>query len=216
MGCCGSSQNTEKMPAGMDPQDWAKYQQEQLAKSKNIDKKMHEDDRQEKIINKLLLLGTGSSGKTTLFKALKSMHNSGMDKSELLDTRHVIRQNVILGILILLQQSQELYDQDPENHSDCQIVVSDDLRKIIQIIVNNANNQFIDIIDWKQMHFLGQACKILWELPQIQATFRKRGGRFSFPDNLDYFFNNIENIMGENYLPTEQDSLKTRIRTTGE
>ena len=215
MGCCGST-NTEQMPDGMDPQDWAKYQKEQQSKSKNIDQKMQSDDRQEKIINKLLLLGTGSSGKTTLFKALKSVHNAGMDKSELLDTRHVIRQNVILGILILLQQSQELYDQDPNSHSDCQIVVSDDLRKIIQIIVNNANNQFIEVVDWKQMHFLGQACKILWDLPQIQATFRKRGGRFSFPDNLDYFFNNIEHIMAQDYIPTEEDSLKTRIRTTGE
>ena len=217
MGCCGST-NAEQMPDGMDPQELAKYLKEQQNKSNHckVNIRLQSDDRQQKIINKLLLLGTGSSGKTTLFKALGSAHGAMIDVTEMDKTLQAIRQNIILGILILLQQSQELYDQDANSHSDCRIVVSDDLRNIIRIIVNNGNNQFIDVVDWDQMNCIGEACKKVWDLPQIQATFRKRGGRFLFADNLDYFFNNVEHIMAQGYIPTEEDCLKARIHTIGE
>ena len=170
---------------------------------------------EERAINKILLLGTGSSGTTTIHKALQSTHTGGTDQNTLMEIRHVIRQNVIMDILMLLRASQELFDEDQTVHANCQIVVSDDLRKIIEIVVNNVKNQFTDITDWKEMYFLGQAIKILWKLPQIQATFNKRGGRFSSPDNMDYFLNNIENIVREDYTPTEEDFLKMRLQTTG-
>ena len=69
--------------------------------------------------------------------------------------------------------------------------------------------------DWEEMRFLGQKMTKLWQLPPIQATFDKRGAIVGFPDNMDYFFNSVDNIMTKEYVPTQEDYLKMRARTIG-
>ena len=68
---------------------------------------------------KLLLLGTGSSGKSTLFKSLRVItKDQRMDK----DTReslHWIRDNCVTFIVAILWKSQALYDQDPVKNKEC-------------------------------------------------------------------------------------------------
>ena len=56
---------------------------------------------------------------------------------------------------------------------------------------------------------------MLWRLDATRATFDRRGNRFSFPDNMDYFFGKVREIMSEQYTPSIDDSLKCRVRTTG-
>ena len=56
---------------------------------------------------------------------------------------------------------------------------------------------------------------MLWSLDAVRATFDRRGNTYSFPDNMNYFFAKVREIMSENYTPTVQDSLKCRVRTTG-
>ena len=47
-----------------------------------------------------------------------------------------------------------------------------------------------DSYEWQPQ--IGDAIAFLWKLPAVQRTFDSRHGRFSFPDNLDYFFNKGE------------------------
>ena len=56
---------------------------------------------------------------------------------------------------------------------------------------------------------------MLWSLDAIQETFFRRGNNFSFPDNMDYFFGIVQDIMHQNYAPTKEDMLKARVRTAG-
>ena len=63
--------------------------------------------------------------------------------------------------------------------------------------------------------FLGKDISLVWNLDAVQATFARRGANYSFPDNMDYFFNKTVEIMSEEYMPTEMDMLKARVRTTG-
>ena len=62
---------------------------------------------------------------------------------------------------------------------------------------------------------LGENLSLLWENEGVIATFNRRQGLFSFPDNLDYFFDKVEQVMDPNYIPDDEDVLKVRIRTTG-
>jgi hypothetical protein len=54
----------------------------------------------------------------------------------------------------------------------------------------------------------------LWRDPGIQATYEKRS-QFQLMDSAQYFLERVETIAPANYVPTEQDVLRTRVRTTG-
>ena len=54
---------------------------------------------------------------------------------------------------------------------------------------------------------------MLWNLDPVQETFSRRG-IYSFPDNMDYFFDRVQKIMSKDYIPSWEDFLKYRIRTT--
>jgi len=54
----------------------------------------------------------------------------------------------------------------------------------------------------------------LWADRGIQRTYENRS-KFQLPDSASYFFENLDRISSEGYIPSEQDVLRSRIRTTG-
>lgn len=58
-----------------------------LLRSQQIDKQLVECEKQERNVIKILILGTGESGKSTLVKQMKIIHNEGYTKDELMDFR---------------------------------------------------------------------------------------------------------------------------------
>lgn len=61
--------------------------------------------------------------------------------------------------------------------------------------------------------FLG-AFNCLWADKGVQLTILK-GNQYALHDNLSYFFQDIERLFARDFLPTDQDILRTRLRTTG-
>jgi len=62
---------------------------------------------------------------------------------------------------------------------------------------------------------LGESLDYLWKLPAIQETFQKKGMAFSFPDNLEFFYDKCISVMSKSYKPSDEDIIKARVRTTG-
>eukprot|EP01083_Nonionella_stella_P065273 170891_1 len=172
-------------------------------------------ERLNKQAKKLLLLGTGSSGKSTLFKSLKIITKDQNMETETTEARHVIRQNCVAGILTLLKKSQELYDEKPEQNGACLVNMDEEIVSAIQLVVNYGSESFSEALEYNEVQELGRSIYMLWSLDAVRATFDRRGNTYSFPDNMDYFFSKVREIMMENYTPTVQDSLKCRVRTTG-
>jgi len=54
----------------------------------------------------------------------------------------------------------------------------------------------------------------LWQDPGIQRTYEQRS-RFQLIDSAAYFFNNLNRLSDESYLPSEEDMLRARARTSG-
>jgi len=61
---------------------------------------------------------------------------------------------------------------------------------------------------------VGEAIKTLWADRTIQAAYENRSN-FQLTDSAKYFFDRIDHIMAKGYLPTDQDVLRSRVRTTG-
>jgi hypothetical protein len=56
--------------------------------------------------------------------------------------------------------------------------------------------------------------KALWADKGIQKAFENRS-KFQLTDSAAYFFDRIDAVAEEGYIPTEQDVLRSRVRTTG-
>lgn len=168
-----------------------------------------------KKIKKLLLLGSGSSGKSTLFRQLKCLYSQGFQAEDIEDAVPIIRKNCVSGILKLLKETQHLFEIDQKENCDCFInlqKMDDTIMNAINTVVNYANETFemfgvqcISDIDEKsmkkseikqiyktmklQMLELQLAINLLWNMNEIQLTFYKRRKfMYSFPDNMQYFF----------------------------
>jgi len=60
---------------------------------------------------------------------------------------------------------------------------------------------------------IGDVLKETWTDPEVQRLFRDRDGFTS--DGLPYFIEHIDRIKAGDYVPTEADLLRVRIRTSG-
>ncbi|ETO36442.1 guanine nucleotide-binding protein subunit alpha [Reticulomyxa filosa] len=170
-------------------------------------------DEEEK---RLLLLGTGD-GKSTIFKNLrKSKGEVIRDERTIEETANTVRSNLVHFMIKLLLKSQQLYDADHEANKGCKLPdddpkIVDYTRMLLKHGIAYADDFLPPDADTEQ---LGEAIAYLWKIPAVQETFQKKGD-FSFPDNLDFFYNKCKIVMGKGYAPEEEDIIKARVRTTG-
>ena len=61
---------------------------------------------------------------------------------------------------------------------------------------------------------VADAIRALWRDPGIKEAVR-RAREFQLNDSAVYYFNSIERMSAPSYLPTDQDILRSRVKTTG-
>ena len=71
--------------------------------SKQIDRNLARYQEEESKIIKVLLLGPGECGKSTILKQIKYLHNKGYTKSELKLYKPAIHANTIQGLMLIIQ-----------------------------------------------------------------------------------------------------------------
>ena len=59
-----------------------------------------------------------------------------------------------------------------------------------------------------------QALKYLWSTTSIQKAYERRN-EFQLIDSAAYFMNDLDRVCTPDYEPTDDDVLRTRVRTTG-
>lgn len=187
MGLCHSSaEDIEKS---------AQDRQEKLA-SKEQDKKLKDDQALDQEINKLLLLGAGESGKSTLFKQMNTIYGPGFPEEDRKNYEYIIYNNIIYSMQALVNASLLPAVGAP-------VQCSDSLQYVKSMGQDGA-------IDQKNVHHF----KALWRDPGIQSTYENRA-KFQLNDSAKYFFERLDVISTPGYIPDEQDVLRSRVRTLG-
>ncbi len=85
-----------------------------ISQEKSINKQIDDDLKKEKLkmkehpVSKLILLGPGDSGKTTLLKQMKILHGNGFSDDERRDNLKKIRQNIIDNMQALIKGAETL------------------------------------------------------------------------------------------------------------
>uniref|UniRef100_A0A4W6CIJ3 Guanine nucleotide binding protein (G protein), alpha inhibiting activity polypeptide 3 n=1 Tax=Lates calcarifer TaxID=8187 RepID=A0A4W6CIJ3_LATCA len=147
-----------------------------VERSKMIDKNLREDREKSSREVKLLLLGAGESGKSTIVKQMKIIHEDGYSEEECKQYKVVVYSNTIQSIMAIIREQ-----------SDNDRVMSADLTGVI---------------------------KRLWGDSGVQACF-DRSREYQLNDSAAYYLNDLDRICQSNYVPTQQDVLRTRVKTTG-
>lgn len=154
---------------------------------------MQAQDQADAQVNKLLLLGAGDSGKSTLFKQMKSIYGPGFTERERRSYVSSIHNNVILSIKTLTLQSSSfgtIHNQDAK-----------------QAITELKEDTVLD--EAMAVHI-----KNMWADPVIQETFQHRS-TFQLSDSTQYYFGRLDDLVRPGYVPTQQDVLRSRVPTTG-
>eukprot|EP00095_Tigriopus_kingsejongensis_P000167 snap_masked-scaffold487_size158652-processed-gene-0.17 protein:Tk00167 transcript:snap_masked-scaffold487_size158652-processed-gene-0.17-mRNA-1 annotation:"hypothetical protein" len=179
--------------------------QEQRRSNKEINREMAKDAALEGRIIKLLLLGTGDSGKSTIMKQVKIVHQDGFTEDEINVGRTLIMQNIFSSMRALIEEMESLgftfsHQESQEN------------AKVIQHLTNCIHTTITNNFqpDEKEVWALKQ----LWADHGIQDCFQQRD-TFQLQESVQYFFDHFHRIMSSGYTPSPQDILRIRVPTTG-
>jgi len=170
--------------------------------SKRIDKSIQKDKKKPAI--KLLLLGAGESGKSTLAKQLMIIHAQGYEKEEdRIRYKPIVYSNILSNMRALIDAVTTFgFTLQEENEAAAKLVkdVDEDTFRSTTAEGMAAN--------------LVQSIKDLWNDEVIKKSFQ-RSAEFQLPDNAKYFFKQLDRVSASGYIPTIEDILRVRAKTTG-
>jgi len=187
MGLCASDE--------LDPIE-KKKNKEKHAHSREIDKNLQADNFNDQQINKLLLLGAGESGKSTLFKQMIHIYGNGFSENERKIYGPIINNNIMGSIKMLIRQS-----------STFAAIESIEAKEAAEKIMNSQEKDCIT-------EDFAALIKTVWEDKGIKATYEKRA-KFQLVDSAAFFLNKVEAVSKNDYCPNKEDLLRTRVRTIG-
>lgn len=171
----------------------------QLEQNRRIEQAIKKSKREEKKQIKLLLLGTGESGKSTFIRQMRIIYDKGYCLEDKLFYVKLILQNILnsmqtmIGAMDLLRIPYQ-YEMNVRNAE----------------LVKTANYEaFISLTD---MYL--SALKELWNDAGIQECYMRRR-EYQLTDSVKYYLSHIDRIATSEYLPTEEDILHVRVPTTG-
>ncbi|VDO28156.1 unnamed protein product [Onchocerca flexuosa] len=176
--------------------------QEQLARNKAIERQLNQDKRTGSSIVKLLLLGAGECGKSTVLKQMQILHNNGFTEDEINERKAVVYNNTVTSMYAILKAMDNVVHlplENPEKEAEKEIVF-----RVVE--AGEESEPFTDE--------LAKALVSLWNDKNVQKTADMRS-EFQLNDSAKYFLNSVMRIHEPGYRPTEQDILFSRVATTG-
>lgn len=153
---------------------------------------------------KVLLLGSGESGKSTILQQLKILHSGGFSQQELFDFKPFIFGNIILSAKDLV----EAYRQFEFKLEPAQDITEQDLDAISSAAAPTDPNASFD-------KPLAHKIMALWANPATAQLLKQHRRDFYLMDSAKYFFDNLDRISEPDYFPTVTDVLRTRKKTSG-
>eukprot|EP01100_Stratorugosa_tubuloviscum_P014005 TRINITY_DN725_c0_g1_i1.p1 TRINITY_DN725_c0_g1~~TRINITY_DN725_c0_g1_i1.p1 ORF type:complete len:353 (+),score=163.43 TRINITY_DN725_c0_g1_i1:156-1214(+) len=173
---------------------------EARSRSKQIDQMLVKHGKEFKSEIKLLLLGPGESGKSTVFKQMKIIQkNGGFKDDERASFKYIIFGNCITQMKVIVSAANKLgLEYDNEENKE----------RAARITRLNASGD-----SWSQQ--VGEDIRELWKDKGIQQAYEQRDKLYQLNDSASYFFSEVNRFIDPNYLPNDQDVLRARVRTTG-
>ncbi|VDP66434.1 unnamed protein product [Schistosoma mattheei] len=172
---------------------------EQNRINKEIEKQLKRDKKDARRELKLLLLGTGESGKSTFIKQMRIIHGAGYSDDERRTFIKIVYQNIYMAMFTMVRavESLKIPYENPANKA-----YGEAIKEIDYETVTTMEPQHV------------VAIKSLWDDPGIKECYDRRR-EYQLTDSAKYYLDNLDRISQSDYLPTLQDILRVRVPTTG-
>ncbi|CAL4062982.1 unnamed protein product [Meganyctiphanes norvegica] len=168
--------------------------------NKQINRQLRKDGLQAKREVKLLLLGAGESGKSTIVKQFKIIHESGFSEDECVQYKPIVYANTVQSLITIINAMGMLTIQftDLQNNEAAQhfFILAKESGE------GNLTTEMTALM------------KMLWKDEGLQQCF-KRSSEYQLNDSADYYLNELDRLASPDYIPSTQDVLYTRVRSTG-
>jgi len=174
-------------------------QKEQKRINAEIDRQLRKDKRDARRELKLLLLGTGESGKSTFIKQMRIIHGAGYSDEDKKSYIKLVYQNIFMAMQSMIR-AMDLLKIQYEDLSCSE--KADIVRAIDYETVTAFESPYVEAI------------KDLWADPGIQECYGRRR-EYQLTDSAKYYLSDIDRVAEVGYLPTQQDILRVRVPTTG-
>ncbi|KAF6777023.1 hypothetical protein AHF37_02805 [Paragonimus kellicotti] len=172
---------------------------EQNRINKEIEKQLKRDKKDARREFKLLLLGTGESGKSTFIKQMRIIHGAGYSDEERRTFIKLVYQNIYMAMstMIRAMENLKIAYENPANQAHAEVIREVDYESVTTM---------------DQQHVV--AIRSLWEDPGITECYDRRR-EYQLTDSAKYYLDNLDRVSQPDYLPTLQDILRVRVPTTG-
>ncbi|XP_061392940.1 guanine nucleotide-binding protein subunit alpha-11-like, partial [Musca vetustissima] len=164
-----------------------------------INSQLRRSQKEEGAKIKLLLLGTGESGKSTFIRQMRIIYDKSYTEED--------RRGFIMGIMDNILSAMK-----------AMVAAMSSLNIDYELHTNKRNAELIASADSKTFACSPESyimvIKELWQDAGVQECYRNRN-KYQLIDSAKYFLENIDRIAESSYLPTDDDILHVRIKTTG-
>ncbi|KAF8206795.1 guanine nucleotide binding protein, alpha subunit [Mycena galopus ATCC 62051] len=187
---------------------------------------------------KVLLLGSGDSGKSTILKQMRLIHKVPFSAQETESFRQLVFENLMRGLKYLLDALPDMMLELPVVYTDVDPETGyvkgwapgegGDLGPRIKEsqteegVTGEGINADVELIERAEdlrdgepfpIRYYGPLAR-LWR-EEVVRTAWARGNEAAVPENLHYFFSDLPRLFDPAYVPTEQDIVRARARTIG-
>ncbi|GAA5823634.1 hypothetical protein JCM3770_000704 [Rhodotorula araucariae] len=193
------------------------------ARSGAIDRQLEDDAKKLRRECKILLLGSGESGKSTIVKQMKLIYQHGYTRDEMLLFRLTIHKNILdsAQALVLAMRRFKLEPVEEVNREYADRIMEHRLEAETysmssQALVGSPASSSTGggAGNGGLSPELVRAVDSLWHDPIIPSVL-DRQSEFYLMDSAPYFFDEVKRIGASGYVPSEADVLHARTKTTG-
>mmetsp|Transcript_48790 Transcript_48790/g.54590 ORF Transcript_48790/g.54590 Transcript_48790/m.54590 type:complete len:407 (-) Transcript_48790:313-1533(-) len=226
---CTPSKDEGGPPGGNDPALGGK--------SNKIDADLDQKRQEEELKIKLLLLGAGESGKSTIFKQMRIIYGSPRTDENLRMYGVVVRSNCITvtrklcQLIRMLEKEDDLEDEPAAEGAENGMTPFEAFETLVSHLIDGTASPLepVDLAgDWvghcataglgpnndAQMFLqIWTFIKLLWQSTTMKEVWQRRALLNLIDGHKDYL-DEIDRIASKTFKPTNQDVLLARVKTT--
>ncbi|XP_019956406.1 guanine nucleotide-binding protein subunit alpha-14-like [Paralichthys olivaceus] len=167
--------------------------------NEEIEKQLRRDKKDSRRELKLLLLGTGESGKSTFIKQMRIIHGGGFTVEDKKSYIKLVYQNIYTSMqtMIRAMEALRISFSDSKNQSYANSILEVEVDKVETLDQATAS-----------------AINCLWTDKGIQECYNRRR-EYQLSDSTKYYLTSLDRITQPSYVPDLQDILRVRVPTTG-
>ncbi|XP_048844641.1 guanine nucleotide-binding protein subunit alpha-14 [Brienomyrus brachyistius] len=167
--------------------------------NQEIERQLNRDKKDSRRELKLLLLGTGESGKSTFIKQMKIIHGSGYSEEDKMGFAKLVYQNIFTSMQAMIRAMDTL-----------NIKYANDQNVQFASLVSEVEVDRVTAMEPKYV----EAIRSLWTDGGLQECYDRRR-EYQLSDSTKYYLTDLDRVSEPSYVPNEQDVLRVRVATTG-